>query len=291
MVIKDKFELVYGRQGDIPNIMPLRSSRLVSYKIDSKDLEHLKLLTSIYARSKGSEKYVMDNINKVNIVRMEDYPLPGFVNIDKKPYINLSVLPNVFISDITPGDVYALYTYSISLASFYNQNRPFEKSIEEHISNYIIMLFINLYAKKHGLMGSYKHLIPQMQTIIASYVHCGMFGNPVLKSNINKIASRYFANADDLDLSDDISTTVGFIRALRKNNIIPISENLFTTAIINRFGLTSLPLFEDVGRFFATLLTSNLGSSIVSKNFKGINRNMFDRLHFMGLRSAKKGKL
>ena len=65
--------------------------------------------------------------------------------------------------------------------------------------------------------------------------------------------------------------------------------NTFSTTIINYVGIASLPLFEDVSRFYATLLASTvLGNSQFPGYFNKVNTSLFDRLIYNGLTSLSR---
>jgi hypothetical protein len=282
MRIKDSFELIKDKSGrPVPNVLPIRSNTLSAFEVDEDDIHHLQVLAKGYSRAHGGGGYV---------VRMPDYPLPGFVTKDGIPVINLSVLPSEYVSDYAAPDIYSMYLYALTLRSFVKR-KPFDKNIEIHIANYYIAAFMKFYSKKHGLQGSYKHLIPNLQLIIALYVHAGIMGGTINRQVITKLSNRYFPSSpDELNLTLDLSTTIGFLNTLKINNIIPVSENSFSQTIINTTGLSGVPAYEDGSRFFATMAASSIsGSAIFSSFFRKINRQIYEKLVYMALQNIKKG--
>lgn len=290
MKIKESFELIKDKnKKNVDNVLPIRRNTLKAFEVDKDDYNHLRVLAKGFSRAHGGGNYVIDNIDKCAVVRMSDYPLPGFVTKDNVPVINISVLPSQYVSDYASPDIYSMYLYALTLQSFI-KNDPFDKDIEIHISNFYIAAFMKFFAKKHGLQGSYKHLIPNLQLIIALYVHAGIMGLPINDTEINKLSNRYFPSSpSELNLTDDLSTTIGFLHTLKRNNIIPLSENSFSQTIINTSGLSSLPAYEDGARFFSTLTASSIsGSSIFSSFFRKINRQLYEKLVYMSLQNIKK---
>lgn len=293
MRIKESFELIKDKAGrEVFNVAPFTANTLQAYEVDADDKHHIHVLAKGYSKAHGgsSGNFVTANMDKCAIIRMPEYPLPGFVTKDGTAAINLSVLPSIYVSDYSAPDIYSMLLYSLTLTS-YIKKRPFEKDIDIHIANFYISAFMKFYSKKHGLQGSYKYLIPNLQVIIALYVHSGIMGQPINQSVINKFSNRYYATAaNELNLNFDLSTTIGFINALKQNNIIPISENLFSQTIINTSGLSSLPAYEDGSRLFSTLVASSVsGSSIFSSFFRKINKGLYEKMVFIALQGTKRG--
>ncbi len=278
MIVKEKFELIYGKNGNVYNVLPVRKPTLAPYQISKEEFFHLKILSDAFSKTHMSGKIVQSNIDKAMAVRIPEYPLPGFVTKDGIAVINLSVLPSEHISDYASADVYSMFLYAISLKA-YATTKPFEKEIENHVAEFIMSKFMSLFGKKYGLTGSHRDLIPHMQVIIALYVHSSMMGYPLDDTEIDKLSSKFLTDANDLKLVKELNTTIGFLRALKYNNIIPLSENKFSTTIINLAGVSSLPLFEDISRFFATLLASSVsGNSLFSRYWGKGNRKMYEKL-------------
>ena len=291
MRIKESFELIKDKSGkQVFNISPVSATTLQAFQVDEDDMQHLQILAKGYSRAHGGGGFVIENMKNCMIVRMKDYPLPGFVTRDNVPVINLSTLPSQFVSDYSAPDIYSMFLYSLTLQSFIS-NKPFERDIDIHISNFYIAAFMKFFSKKHGLQGSYKHLIPNLQVIIGLYVHSGIMGEEITPQVITKIANRYYAvSANELNLKYDLSTTIGFLNTIKYNNIIPISENSFSQTIINTTGLSGLPAYEDGSRLFATLAASSIsGSSVYSSFFRKINKNIYEKLVYMALQNIRKG--
>ena len=285
MIVKDKFELIYGRSGDVYNIMPFSSATLSAYELDANEKEHVVNLAKIYARSKDhfTNHIVLDNIDSVTVVNFPDYPLPGFINREKKAYINVAVIPSPLASDYSSADIYSLYVYALSLLSF-TKNKPFSEAIEEHISNYIFATFMRMFGKKAGLLGSYKNMIPKLRFLISLYVRTSLMGIPDDINSRRKLASRYYIDINSVNLENyDFSLIRDFLKSINENRIIPLSDNRFSTQIINIGGLTSLPIFEDVSRFFATMIALSVkGTSLFNPYWAKVRPDLYQKIIYLG---------
>jgi len=288
MVVKDRFELIYKTTGDVYNVVPLSTSTLKAYQVMGADLQYLTNLANTYSRIKEhpTSKLVEKESKKCMVVKFPDYPLPGFITRRGAPITNLSVLPVTQLSDYSSSDIYSLFLYTICLDYFINK-KPFDLDGEIHISNYLFSVFMNLFGKKSGLVGAFSDLIPKLRFIIRLYVYASMFGGKLDERAINKLANIPInVDPSELNLNFDFRSTKEFLKAINKNNLIPISENKFSTLVINRAGISSLPLFEDVSRLFATLISSTVvGNRIFSTYWKRVNAPLFDRLVYVGIRS------
>lgn len=291
MNIKEKFELVYNKSGSVYNILPIRKHTLEGFKVSNEDKLHLKILTSSYARTKASSSsFIMDNFDNIAVCRIDDYPLPASITQDNIPIINLSVLPSEFISDYTAADIYAMVLYALVL-NVYITKKPFESEIESHISNFLIYTFMKLFAKRSGLLGSYKDKIPKLQLILSLYVNVSMMGTKFDDRLLSKLSNKYFIDARTLDVEKfNFNSIHGMFNALKHNNILSLSENSFSSSIINLMGVNSLPLFEDSSRFFATLVGSTVsGNSLFSSYFKKVNTSLYDKLVNIAYINVKRG--
>ncbi len=266
MKIKEQFELIYGKRGQVYNVFPIKASTLTAFHIHKDDAQYLRNLVLMHIRSKQetAHEFVKENINSCRIVYIKDYSLPAFVSKDGIGHINLSVLPSDNPSDITPADMYALFLYTTSLTKFITK-QAVPLGIEEQVAEFIFAIFIKIFRKRAGLAGA-RELVPKLAFLIHLYVHVGMFGYEDSERDRRRIASSLFTTIDDLNLDYDFSSISDFLKAINGNNIISISNNKFSTEIINRGNIASLPMFEDVSRFFAMLLASTVPGSRIFTN-------------------------
>ena len=281
MIVKSKFELIYGKTGDVFNVLPFKKSTLSADSIPKEDVSHLMLLSNAFSRTVKND-IVSKHIKSCGVVRMETYPLPAFVTTSGEAYINLSVMTSSYVSDYSPSDIYALFTYAIALKAFITK-KPFEPDVENHVAEFIIQTFMNLFGKKYGLTGSYKNLIPELQGLCALYVATGMMGKDYNSNLVGYLSNKYYTDLSKLKIPNNINQTIPFLRTLRANNVVPLTENLFSTTIINVSGANSLPMFEDTSRLFSTIMASSIpGNSIFSKYWRKKQSKIYEKLLSIG---------
>ena len=142
---------------------------------------------------------------------------------------------------------------------------------------------MKFYGKKSGLVGSHSDLMPKLRYLITLYVHCGMLGNPDNARIRRRIASSMYSTFDDMLLDFDFTTIDGMLTAINKNRIISISLNTFSNQVVRYGGIQSLPMFEDITRFYTTLLAGTVsGSKIFSSYWSKILPKLHDRLIMRG---------
>ena len=289
MEIKQKFELIYNTKGDIFNVVPLSESTLSAYKIKSKDREFLISQVKSYSRVRPHpiSKLVDRSMDKIAILNFELYPLPGFVTTGKVGAVNLSVLPQKYITDYNPSDIYAMFVYTTALKR-YIAKKPFSQDNAMSIALMIFSLFMNMFGKSSGLIGSYAGLIPKLQFLIALYVNASFMGVKVTDELKQKIAADFYFDYNSIDLNYDFTSIKGLLNAINKNEIIPISENVFSTKMIGKFGITSLPMVEDCSRWYATILASTVsGNSIFPAFLSKINTGLFQKHLYIAIQNLK----
>lgn len=290
MIVKEKFELVYKSTGNVYNVLPLSSGTLKAYEIEKEDKNHLIGLVNTFGRMKPSPltPIIKDNAHKCIIVKMPEYPLPGFATKSGNPVINLSSIPVTLITDYMPTDIYSLFLYSISLAAFVNK-KPFKSGVEVNIANMIFSIFMKIFGKKSGLIGAFKDLIPKLQFLIHLYVKVSMMGEIQRPNLINKVASQFYINTNEMKLDYDFNSVSNFLTAINENNIISISTFKFSSTIVNIAGMASLPMFEDVSRFFSTTLASTIpGNTNFSYYWSKVNPGLFQKLNNIAYTNLKR---
>jgi hypothetical protein len=291
MIVKDKFELVYGRSGDLDNILNLSTSTLKKYELKKSDLEHLKSIAKMYGESRNhfASKIINKQVEKCKVVNLDNYPLAGFTTNSNIPYVNINSISTKLISDFAPADVYALFLNTIALSAFIKK-KPFSNNVEEHISSFIFVVFMRIFGKKAGLVGSYKHLIPRLRFLVYLYVHTSMFGLKNNEQERKKLALlTQLTDLDKLKLDYDFKSTKQFLKAINENRIIPISENLFSSRIIRLGGTDILPIFEDLSRLFAIFIASTTsGNTVFGSYLPKIRSDLFEKIVYIGSKNLQR---
>lgn len=289
MIVKEKFELIYRGTTEVYNVVPLKKSTLKAYEIDKDDRNHLLTLVRSFGRIKQhiSSKFVENNMNKILLINLPTYPLPGFIARDGTAVANLSVIPVTLVTDYTSSDIYSLFLYASSL-KYYVTKKPFALGTEINIANMIFSIFMKLFGKKSGLIGSFKYLIPKLQFLTFLYISVAFMGLEQNETLIRKIGSTLFVRPEELKLNYDFRSVKGFLEALNDNEIISISENKFSSMIVGVAGMSSLPMFEDISRFFATILASDIpGSTSFSGFWSKVNVSLFEKLVYIAVTNLR----
>lgn len=287
MKIKNQFELIYKAKGAVYNMVPLAPSTLKAYEIKKRDYEFLKSQVQTFNRIKrhSASKYVSRDLNAITVVNFPMYPLPGFVTNKGVGVVNLAVLPQRSVTDYSPIDIYAMYLYASALKRFMRK-KPFGEDNVTTIAKMYYSIFMKMFGKTSGIIGAYSDLQPKLQFLILLYVYVGLMGLKQDDKLYNRIAGMMHTNYDDLDLNYDFSSMKDFLKAINGNNIIPISENVFSTKVINMYGTASLPLFEDVSRFYAGIIASTVpGNSVFSGFLSKVNTSLYDKLVYITLKN------
>lgn len=280
MKIKNKFELIYRTEGEVYNVVPISKSTLSAYQVDKIDFNYLIGLVQAFSRIRNhpTNKFVEAHARECIVVKMDTYPLPGFITNKNIPVINLSVLPVSLLSDYSSSDIFSLFLYSLALRSYIDK-KPFTSGEEMLIANMIFSIFMKMFGKKSGLLGAYRDLIPRLKFLITLYAKIGMMGELQDRSTLNKAANLNFVDLNDVKTEYDFRSTIQFLKSINDNSIIPISEYKFSSSIITFAGMTSLPAFEDMSRFFATMLTSTIsGNSQFSYYWSKVNSGLFNKI-------------
>jgi len=290
MLVKDKFELIYDRSGDMPNIVNLRSSYLKSYSIPKSDINYIKNVALTYAKNKSDlqlYKVLGKNIDECKLINFPQYILPGFLNKEGIPFVNINALSSYgSITEYSPVDIYTLYLYSISLKTFM-EKKPFNSDMVEHIASYFFAVFMKIFGKKSGLLGSYKNHIPKLRFLIWIYVAKSMFGEELTEKYKRKTALICgLSDLDSVKQNYNFASTKEFLKSVNENRIIPLSENIFSSRMISLGGTNSLPLFEDVSRLFSTFICADVtGNSIFSSYWIKVRTDLFKKLVYLGTKS------
>lgn len=283
--IKKEFELVYGSTGKVYNIAPFSSSTLKAFTLDKEDENYIKSLVKIFLKSKGhtTSGFVDKNVNNVIPITFPEYPLPAFINKNNKCYVNLSYIQVTNITEFSNVDLYSVYLYALSLHKFMNKDK--KDILIEPISRFLYSSFVRIFGKKSGLMGNYKDLLPYLRFLIQLYVAVSFFEKKQDEKLKSTIASSLFIDYKNINLDFDFKKTSELLNAINVNKIIPISENKFSTAVIKRGGISSLPMFEDPDRLLATILASSVsGNNIFSSVWYKLNKPVFSNLENVALR-------
>jgi len=147
---------------------------------------------------------------------------------------------------------------------------------------------MSMYAKSSGLVGTYQNLAPKLRYIISLYTWQGLFGYKLDDSANRKLMASTHVDTTGMKLNYDFSSPAQFLRCIRDNGIIAISDNKFATDVIKYGKITSIPLFEDLSRMFTTLLCMSIkGNNLFSSYWSKKSKNIYDKMYYYGIRGLK----
>lgn len=270
------------------NIYTLSENALTPYFYNKDEQMYIRLLINTYGKSVDPRlhKLVEKNLDKCWIINYEDYPLIGSCNTKNIPIINLAPLKATYLTDFQPVDVYCCFLYTI-LFSNYVEKRPFSNDLVDQVCLFYFNVFMNMYGKKAGLTGS-PELVNKLRYLVYMYTYSGIFGIELTKNIKNKVSSFLFTNQDRLKLDYDFSNIIEFLKCIKDNGIIAISENKFATDAIKIDGIESLPMYEDISRLFATLVATTIkGNSVFSNYWAKKSKTIYDKMVYYGMHNIK----
>lgn len=274
------------------NVFPGSSGTLGAYMVDEMTKNYLTTIAKAYEKNRPSEitEIVAKRYNEIEFVDIPDYILPGFILKDFTPVVNLGVLNVRDITEYNPNDIFSMMVYSVSM-SIYMGNNVFSLGIEDIIGAFYMAVFMKMHGKKSGLMSSYKELIPSLRFLISLYVRAGILQERVDEPYMKKLSSSYLIDHKQLKTDYDFTKIESFLESVRDNRIISISKNKFSNSIVNVGNVVSLPMFEDISRFFATILAGKIsGNRLFSTYWYKFSKEITERVLFHGVRLAKKGR-
>lgn len=263
------------------NILPLSLYEIEPFLVSEKENNYLRenILTPLVNKNYNFKSFVLDRFYKGDFyfVLFRKYIFPAFLNKEGILFINLL---NKGISDIFSHNVIDLYSYCLYgfILEKSIKNRKRLEGTEILVSNYIYSVFVRLFQKVSGLLSSEKLLINLLYFVFL-YVHVSFFGYPNNDKTKKLISGYTLVDYKKLNTDFDFSSIDGLFEALNKNNIIKLSSYVFYNKIVNRFDVYSIPIFEDLSRFFSTIGVSSIkGNSVVSTDWYRINIDIYKKI-------------
>jgi hypothetical protein len=289
MIVKQKFDLLRG----IDNVLNVSESQLKSNLVENGPntiffvLDMMKNKVNHYTKDKIfkilSNEKVRDKY--LHVVNLPNYPLPVSYNIPTKSIIiNVSPFGIDDIESTKPGpyNLYALMVYSIVFRDLITKKIKIDEKFASSFSDFLVSIFIRLFGKQYGLLGSFAVQIPKMKFLTNVYVLDSFFGLKGLKAyKMAGVAAGYDYNNDIEMLNNfDFSNINEFIRSLSEFNVMPnMNRHIFAAKSLRFFGINVMPAFEDCARFVATIATSDIkGSNVVSTYLSKYNEREFGKI-------------
>ena len=288
MIIKKQFVLLKN----VPNVLSLSSSDIKKSSIIHGPQNVFNMLDII----RGSiQHYTKDKVydfisdlkkkKSLNIVYLREYNLTTSYNKPTDSVIlNLSPFGAKDISPTNPGskNLYASLVYGICFRQLVTGKVKMNEKFSKPIIDYLSSLFLRLFGKEYGLLGTYMPEISKLRFLTGCYVLSSFFGNS--RSSLYKTSSSmssfdYKGYVDKLD-KYDFSDIGYFIQSLSDLKVMPgINKHVFTAKILKSYTFEFLPALEDLSRFISILTTSEItGSTIVPTYLSRVNQKAFERI-------------
>jgi len=253
---------------DIDNIFDYPQATVDAHKLGSIDIEKIADTIKLFL-PKAKDHFSYDIINKqltnnfkyFDFARLK-YPLPSAFNAKQgKVIINVSIWQKKDILNVDPRDIYSSLIYGYVCA--YYSTKPLPMEDFETVLDYMTNVWIKLFAKKYGLIGSYVSEIPKFRFLINLHTLVSYFGMPQ-KLAYKKASNLAKINIDSFEINldeYDFYNSKDLIRSLSDSGVLfGLSLHEFASMIIRYLGAVCLPMFEDGMRFMSTMA----GASITS---------------------------
>jgi hypothetical protein len=230
--------------------------------------------------NKAILRQVENGFKNYDFAQIKKYPLPASFNTrTKKITVNMAVWGRKDILNIPPQDLYAVVVYGF--VSAYYTVKPIQEKDIGLISDFMASIFIRMFAKKYGLVGSYSDEIPKLRFLISVYVMRSFMDMPISRAYVKAshlaktTKSAFQINLDDYDFYDGRD----FIKSLSDSGVLHgMTTYEFASRIIRAFGPSSLPMFEDGMRFMATIAGSSiLGTTMFPISLQRYSPKLYDK--------------
>ena len=289
MIIKDKFAILK----DVPNILHLNSSQIRDYSVE-KGIKNLFIVMdlnedNIRHFAKNSVMELVSNMEKrkkLLVLKVPDYSLHISYNKPTDQIVfNLTPydVDNIYTNNIDFKNLYAQLVYGLSFYNLVTEKFKVKVSYFAPISNFLLSMFVSIFGKQYGLLGSYTSNITKLNFLITCYVLSSFFGLTGKKSyKLAGVASAFDYKELEGDLDKyDFSNIEIFIKALSDFRVFPgINKFSFTGRIIKMTqGANFLPALEDLSRFISIMTCIDIkGSNIISTYISKYDSSSFNRI-------------
>lgn len=290
MVIKSKFELLK----DVPNFLSLPAATIKDIKVVNgarKILLVLKMMENKIGNHFTKKKIyetldILETRKMYEVVIFPDYNLPITYNKPTRQLlINLSAFTpptdDIYPNNPDPKNVYAAMVYAICFYNLTSEKINISERYFSTISSFLTSLFVQVFGRQFGLLGTYSSEIPILKFLISTYILTSFFGiDQQMAYKKASVASGVdFKNLkEDLEKGNyDFKNIIDFINSLSDLKVMAgINKYSFTDKIYRMIGPTFLPGLEDFSRFISIITTSSIsGSNLVNTTLYRYNKDEY----------------
>ena len=286
-VVKDKFTLLK----DVPNVLNLSASVIKTNSVEGGSKTLAATLKLIERRinhftKDGVYEAITDpaKLKKFHVVSFTEYNLPASYNKKTRgKIINLRAFGTDDMSRVDPRNVYATTVYSMVLEDLVTKKVKVKESQAGSFVDYFLAVFVRLFGKEYGLVGTYAEKIPELKFLLSCYILGSFFGMKSKKEIYKKLSTIATFNPVDMisDLDNyDFSNILSFIKSLSDFRVMPgINQHIFTAKLLRHLTINFIPAIEDLSRCVSILTVSTLtGSTIVPTFIHTYNSTAFNNI-------------
>lgn len=288
MIIKEKFTLLK----DIPNILRLSSAEINKYSVPNGPR---KVFVPLVMMKDRIDHYTKDKIfdiisdiekrKQLVILNYPNYNLHVSYNLPTKQMvinINKFGVDDIYPINPDPKNLYACLVYAICFKNLVTKTINIPDSYFSTVVNFILSIFVRLFGKEYGLLGTYSTEITKLKFLISCYVTMSFFGmsreEAYRKSGVVS-SFNYREILENLN-EFDFRNIEDFIKSLSDLGVMPgITKYSFTARLLRSLSVDFIPAFEDLSRFISIITTSSIkGSSVVPTHVFGFNEDEYRKL-------------
>lgn len=288
MIVNERFILLKN----VPNILDLSKSQINELTFEDNTPRHvyatLELKKNII-RHFGFEK-ILEYVKNVKISKdlsvlvWDKYPLvSSFNRKTNDKIINIHPFNTKELGRVSYLNLYASLLYAYSFEKLATKKLRVPDNMFEVISNFMRSLFIQVFGRDYGLVGTYSSEIPALNFILLTYILIAFFGRKQTTATY-QMATKYsgFDYKPRLETLNnvDLSNIHGLIKGLSSMEIMPgLNIVKFTVKIKRFFDVQMFPGFEDCSRFLSLILVSSFGGQRIAPPFiSKYNPAMYKRM-------------
>lgn len=257
-------------------------------KIVTSNFEEMVSIINLYLRRVNHFSTI--TVNKhlkdkdIVLVNMEKYLLPVTYDLSNKLLLlNLSFFGTTDVTKLDTRDVYSLLVYGLMFKGAVTKKVSVSSDYIPIIADFFSTIFIKLFGKDYGLLGSFSSEINKLRFLLFLYIGKAFFNidSPKLYSKAAALAGfDYTVLVEELPRYD-FSKPSDFIKSLSNLEIMPgLTVYRFSSKWLTQFrGVPFLAGFEDFSRFLSVMSCSNLvGTTIAPTFLDKYNRSVYKKV-------------
>jgi len=283
--MKDKFELL----ANVPNEIPVSDSELQKYLVQNGN-QYARAIIKVNENriNHFTKKRVMKlvdsaEIKRLQIVNMPNYPLAiSCSSRNDKILLNLHAFGVEDINRMNPNNVYASIVYGICLSDLMRGRYKVKDNDAGPIISFLLSVFVRLFGKQYGLLGSFTGEIIKIKFLLACYILAAFFefDKNKLYRHASMLSTYDYSEIEENLPKYDFSRITDLIRALSELKAMPgLSKHIFSAKMFRSMSLEFIPAIEDLARFYSVMSVAGLtGSSLVPTHIPKYNEVEFNKI-------------